>query len=133
MKALGLTVLGILATAGAVAIVVLVSARLDSHTATFLTYDALKASGLVERGWVPIGLPPSTRHIEESHDVSANSGSATFEYDPVDTQLTRQNCKTVIENAAGSKFLCPPFEKQAFVVVLAKSGKGTWVLISDAI
>jgi hypothetical protein len=91
MKALGLIVLGIFAVVGAAAIVIFSLARFDSQTSSFATFAQLKASGLIERGWIPDGLPASARQIEESHDVSANSGSATFDYDPVDTASTRQS------------------------------------------
>jgi hypothetical protein len=129
MKRLGLAIM-LFAALGLAAVATFALSALTTQESRFETYDALVASGLVERGWVPAGLPRSVRSINEYHDVSANSARASFQYDPKDMQTTRQTCKALIETERGATFLCPPFDGQVFIVVLKTDGRGTWELVN---
>lgn len=132
MKLLGLAVLGVFAAIGALAIAGFALAALSTQDSSFETYEGLASSGLVERGWVPEGIPRSVRSIKELHDISANTARASFAYDPADVQTTRQICKVLVESKKGATFLCPPFDGRAFIVVLRVDGKGSWELV-DAV
>ena len=90
--------LGVFAAIGALALAVFVLSALSTQDSTFETYEGLASSGLAERGWVPAGIPRSARSIKESHDVSANTGRASFAYDPKDVLTTRQTCKVLVES-----------------------------------
>ncbi len=133
MRTLSRIVVAVLAALGALHLVTLVISALENKTSSFLTYQELMSSDLVGKGWIPDGLPPSTHDVSESHDVSSGSGSASFRFDPRDTAATRKRCKLLAESPGGAKFLCPPFGGSSFVVVLGRSGRGSWELYSDAI
>jgi hypothetical protein len=133
MKTFAIIVVGLFAAIGVVAVALSTLARYEQQTSQFSTYDELKASGLIERGWVPSHIPTTARDISESHDVSSNSGSAAFTFDPADTALTSANCTLLSNNSRGAQYLCPPFEGSTFIVVLRNDGRGSWSLIHDAI
>ena len=133
MKTLGLIVLAIFSAIGAVAVAFVAWNHYESQSSSFASYVDVKASGLIEHGWVPEQLPRSAQSIEESHDVSASVGGGSFHYDPADTTTTAASCKVLSTSTLGSKFLCPPFDGGSYVVVLRKDGTGSWTLLSDAI
>jgi hypothetical protein len=133
MRALFTIVVGLFAAIGVVAVALFMLAHYEQQASEFATYDDLKASGLIEKGWIPSYIPTSARNISESHDVSANSGGAAFTFDPADTALTNANCTLLSKSSKGAQYLCPPFEGSTFIVVLRNDGRGSWSLIHDAI
>jgi hypothetical protein len=133
MRRFGLVVLWIFALAGAVMVGSLALVQIENQSSHFANYDELKASGLIERGWIPEHIPRSVKSVNESHDVSSYSGGGTFTYDPSDTAIIQGKCQRLAETERGSKFLCPPHDGKSFLVVLRVDGSGSWELISDAI
>ena len=133
MKTLGLIVVGIFGIVGVAASAYFALSAYDSRSTRFASYQDLVRSDLIEHGWVPADLPRSARGIEESHDVSANTGGGSFRYDPADAETISKNCRILRSTERGSKFLCPPFDEASFVIVLRTDGSGNWFLLSDAI
>jgi hypothetical protein len=76
MKTAALIALVVLALIGVFALGVFGVAHFENPSSRFSTYEELKGSGLIERGWVPEFLPRSATDIAESHDVDTNRGWA---------------------------------------------------------
>src|SRR5262245_51035473 len=110
MKTIAYIVVGLFALVGVVATALFALAGSEEQSSSFATYDELVASGLPERGWIPSHIPRSARNISESHDVSSNSGGATFTFDPTDTALTTANCTLLSRNSRGAQYFCPAFD-----------------------
>ncbi len=46
---------------------------------TFSNYDTIEAAQeMIEKGWVPSGLPDEITDIHETHDLETNKGNGTF-------------------------------------------------------
>jgi hypothetical protein len=133
MKTAALIALAILALIGVFALGVFATAHFENQSSRFSTYDELRASGLIERGWVPEFLPRSATDIEESHDLDTNRGWASFKYKAGDTAAADQGCQLLHRTNEGSKYLCPPFEGQTAILVLRASGVGTLTMHADEI
>ena len=54
----------------------------DVVTETYATVEEAVSAGAVERGWVPRGLPPSTRELREAHDIDSNRRWGLFNFPP---------------------------------------------------
>lgn len=85
MRTAGFVALVALALVGVFALGLFGLAHFENPSSHFETYEELKASGLIERGWVPEQLPRSATAIEESHDIDTNHGRASFKYKMTDT------------------------------------------------
>jgi len=85
-----MVVVGLFAAIGVVAVFLFAVARFEQQSSEFATYDELKASGLIERGWIASYIPRSARNISESHDVSSNAGGAAFTSRLCGTVMLRQ-------------------------------------------
>jgi hypothetical protein len=133
MKTVALITLAVLALIGVFALGVFAVAHFENPSSRFSTYDELRASGLIERGWVPEFLPRSATDIEESHDLDTNRGWASFKYKAGDTVAADEGCKLLHRTNEGSKYLCPPFEAQTAILVLRASGTGTLTMHPDEI
>ena len=46
----------------------------------FKNYDEAKASGLMERGWIPTYIPKSSTEIRETHNIDTNRVQMTFQF-----------------------------------------------------
>jgi hypothetical protein len=62
---------------------------LDVVTESYATLDEAVAAGAVERGWIPAGLPASTREIREAHDLDTSRRWGLFNFDPADGNAVR--------------------------------------------
>lgn len=118
MKTIGFGILAIFAIVGMCVVGIASWGYFESGSSTFATYKELEAPGLIERGWFPDCLPRSATDIEESHDVSSNSARASFKFNAGDTASIRGACKLLLESAAGTKYICPPFERQTSILIL---------------
>jgi hypothetical protein len=125
MKVLLQLVVGILALIGALAIGVLILGRLENPKSQFATYAELKDSGLMERGWLPAFLPSSIHDITEQHDIDTNHVWADFRYDPSDISAFAANCTSLVTSPSGSKYLCPPYDRETTIVILRADGSAT--------
>jgi hypothetical protein len=61
------------------------SETFESH---FETYQQLKESELINRGWVPTFIPESAYDIHETHRVDVGRVNVRFRFKPGDTRLT---------------------------------------------
>lgn len=91
----------------------------------FATYDELKASDLIDKGWLPPFLPRSITEISETHSIDSSRVWATFRYDVRDHSEVERACRLVLKSPAGAKYICPPFEKQTTVLILKVDGTGS--------
>jgi hypothetical protein len=133
MKVAALIALVVLALVGVLALGFIGIAHFENPSSQFGTYDELRASGLIERGWVPDYLPRSATEIEESHDIDTNRGWASFKYKIGDTAAADQGCRLLHQTKEGRKYLCPPFEKQTAILVLRADGGGYLTMHADEI
>lgn len=62
---------------------------LDVVTESYATLDEAVAAGAVERGWVPEGLPASTREIREAHDLDTSRRWGLFNFEQKDANTVR--------------------------------------------
>ena len=58
----------------------------------FSSYEEVKASGLIEKGWIPPFIPESSFNIKEQHDLDTNTVTMSFEYDVNDKEKTKAAC-----------------------------------------
>jgi hypothetical protein len=72
----------------------------------FDDYAAVKASGLIERGWIPPYIPKSVTNVVEQHDLDSNDVTMSFTYRIGDTASTRQACGHEKTLRNGLRVLC---------------------------
>jgi hypothetical protein len=59
----------------------------DVVTESYATLADAVNAGAVERGWVPLGLPPSTQDLREAHDLDTNRRWGLFNFAPAEGEL----------------------------------------------
>ena len=133
MKTAGFVALLTFALVGVFALGLFGLAHFENPSSHFRTYEELKASGLIERGWVPEQLPRSATAIEESHDIDTNHGWAFFKYKMGDTAAADEGCQLLHQTTEGRKYLCPPFGRQTSILVLKADGTGLIRMDADEI
>ena len=133
MKTAGLVTLVALALVGVCALGLLGLAHFENPSSHLRTYEELRASGLIERGWVPEQLPRSATAIEESHDLDTNQGWASFKYKMGDTAAADEGCQLLHQTKEGRKYLCPPLGRQTAILVLKADGTGFVRMDADEI
>lgn len=133
MRTAGFVALVALALVGAFALGLFGLAHFENPSSHFETYEELKASGLIERGWVPEQLPRSATAIEESHDIDTNHGRASFKYKMTDTAAADAGCQLLHQTNEGRKYVCPPFGRQTAILVLMADGTGFVRMDADEI
>jgi hypothetical protein len=67
-------------------------------TGTYATLDEARAAGAVANGYLPDGLPPSTREIREAHDPGSRDHWALFSFSPAEAESLR----AIVGNAEAS-------------------------------
>ncbi len=65
------------------------SETFESH---FETYQQLKESELINKGWVPNIIPKSAYDIHERHKVDVGRVNVSFRFQPDDTKEIEANC-----------------------------------------
>lgn len=115
----------ILALIGVVSLGVRVIGYAENPESHFSNYNDLAASDLISKGWLPPYLPKSISDITETHNIDSGRVWATFKYDPMDISSIEDACQTIFNSTEGKKYVCPPYEKQATIVVLKKDGQGS--------
>ena len=58
-------------------------------TEQYATLQEAEASGAVERGWLPRGLPPGAHEIREAHDLDSNRRWGLFSFSQRDGDTLR--------------------------------------------
>lgn len=74
------------------------SETFESH---FETYQELKESELMNKGWVPSIIPKSAYNIYEKHKVDVGRVNVSFRFQPDDTKEIEENC--TITNSSDTK------------------------------
>jgi hypothetical protein len=133
MKIAGIAALVIFALIGAVVTGAFALAHFENPSSFFRTYDELRVSGLIERGWVSEYLPRSATEIEESHDIDTNRGWTSFKYRAGDASVADARCRLLHKTNKGAKYLCPPYGQSTFILVLRADGTGYVELHSNEI
>ncbi len=90
----------------------------------FDNYAAVKASGLIEGGWIPPYIPKSVTDIVEQHDLDSNDVTMSFTYQVGDTASTRQACDHEKAVRNGIRFVCA-YDSSQVIITLYNDGKGT--------
>jgi hypothetical protein len=96
---------------------------IENPKSHFENYDEAKASGLMERGWIPTFIPKSSTEIREIHNIDTNRVRMTFKFSPGDTKEIIKNCITEKETKDASQFKCKYFGNN-IRVVLNSDGTG---------
>ncbi|MDR0587978.1 MAG: hypothetical protein LBG61_03260 [Burkholderiales bacterium] len=64
----------------------------DYSESTFSDYIALKDSGIMERGWVPLFISPSVTNIHERHNIDTNEVWIKYSYSPSKPSFEMNSC-----------------------------------------
>ena len=72
------------------------SSALDS---TYANLDELKSDGAMERGWVPLWVPQTSRIILESHDVDTSVSSLRLSFAPTEGWSVPSTCAPAAADA----------------------------------
>ena len=89
--------------------VILISAWFNAAMtpkSNFANYAEAKASGIMDRGWVPHWIPKSATDIHEQHDLDTNWVKMTFNYALDDVDNLRLACQSEVAIANGVEFKC---------------------------
>ena len=78
----------------------------ERPTSEFSSYEEVKTSGFIEKGWIPPFIPESSFNIKEQHDLDSNTVTMSFQYNVNDKEKTRSSCylEKGIDN--GIEFKC---------------------------
>ena len=95
----------------------------ENPTSYFSDYSKAKASGIMDRGWIPTYIPKSSTDIRETHNIDTNIVKMTFKYLVGDTKDIEKNCtaKKISENIL--QYECVYFESDVFIE-LRSDGSG---------
>ena len=99
----------------------------------FENYDKMKASGIIEAGWVPYYFPRSATDIHEQHDLDTNQVNIDFKYKKEDIKELQKICTTLFENDEGYKFICPPYDERSSIFNLHSDGVGYYSSASEGL
>jgi len=97
---------------------------LDNVRTTFPDYEKMKASGIIERGWVPAYLPKSSKSISEHHNIDTNRVQMSFDYDIDEKPEAELLCTKLVSNDKGRKYVCPPYSGVTSILTLREDGTG---------
>ena len=57
--------------------------------------QAAKDAGAIERGWIPVWIPPTSYDLRETHDLDSNRSMLAFKYSPRDAPRPLDVCAEV--------------------------------------
>lgn len=100
---------------------------LENPKSEFATFEEMESAGLIARGWLPEYFPKSATRIREGHNIDTNRVWATFRHDQSDTKSIEEVCLKIAETAAGSKFLCPPYESRTSTLIFRNDGEAYYL------
>lgn len=102
------------------------SETFDSH---FETYQKLKESELIGKGWVPSIIPKSAYDIHERHKVDVASVYVSFRFQPDDTTEVEANC--TIASSGDTKIRSYRCKHGDEMVLVRLSADGTGEILSE--
>lgn len=97
------------------------SETFESH---FQTYQQLKESELINKGWVPNFIPKSSYDIDETHNVDVGLVNVRFRFLPGDTQEIETGCTIASNSDAMTRYYRCKYENDVVVVRLSADGQG---------
>jgi hypothetical protein len=97
------------------------SETFESH---FETYQQLKESELINKGWVPDFIPKSAYDIDETHTVDAGRVNVRFRFLPGDTKEIETVCTLASNNDANTRYYRCKYENDMVVVRIRADGQG---------
>ena len=83
--------------------------RAETPESYFKNYEEAKASGLMDKGWIPTFIPQSSTDIYEQHNIDANWVRMRFKYRVDDKSATRLACNNEVAIENGVQFNCEYF------------------------
>ena len=90
---------------------------LEEAKSEFANYAEAKASGIMDKGWVPTYIPKSAVDIQEQHDIDTNWVKMTFKYTIGDIEDTKKACKSMEYIDGGIKFNCVYFSNNVSIIL----------------
>jgi hypothetical protein len=109
MKVLKISVFVIIIVAGILIITYQIMLHGERPKSEFSNYDEARASGLMDKGWIPTFIPKSSNNIKEQHDLDTNWVKMSFNYDISDKEDTRRACDSEHTIEGGIEFKCSYF------------------------
>lgn len=67
----------------------------DNVSSFYASYEDLKRSGAIERGWIPSWLPPGIHHIYELDNLDSGQTWCRFDFTDADAIVLRNQLKAV--------------------------------------
>lgn len=107
--------------------------RTESPRSTFATFEEMKASGLIARGWLPEFLPRSATEIQETHDIDTNRVQASFKYDITDVESVEEACERVSHDERGSLYVCRGVPAGSASLFLGRDGTAHCLSPADGV
>ena len=105
----------------------------DTYKNHFADYEQMKASGLMEKGWIPDYIPRSAIDINERHSLDTNEVNMSFKYNFTDAEKAVTGCMLLEKNERGLKLLCPPHDGSTDILVLRRDGIGYYHSYNDGL
>ena len=96
----------------------------EKSASHFETYQQLKESELIDKGWVPRIIPKSSYDIHERHRVDVGRVNVKFRFKPGDTKEIEAGCIIVDNGDANIRTYRCNHGREMVIVKLADDGKG---------
>ena len=97
---------------------------LETYESHFETYQQLKESELIGKGWVPSFIPRSAYDIHERHKVDVGRVNVRFRFRPGDTKEIEANCTKVKTDDTNTQHYRCKHGNDMVVVRLGADGRG---------
>ncbi len=91
-----------LRAASVVLLIVAACTGRNVQTATYATYGEARASGAVDKGWVPSVLPENAYELRAAYDVGGDQRWGLFNFQPQDQDALRSILETEEISLAGT-------------------------------
>ena len=86
--------------------------RAENPESYFDDYEEAKASGIMDKGWIPTFIPKSSTEIYEQHNIDINWVRMRFKYRIGDMSATRNACSNEVAIKNGVQFICEYFNNK---------------------
>ena len=97
---------------------------LETYESHFETYQQLKESELIGKGWVPSFIPRSAYDIHERHKVDVGRVNVRFRFRPGDTKEIEATCTKVKTDDTNTQHYRCKHGNDMVVVRLGADGRG---------
>jgi len=107
--------------------------RLENPKSSFVNFNELAESGLIERGWLPSYFPKSATNIFEQHNIDTNEVFASFNYLTSDIASLLKYCSLLSKTDLSQKLACSAKYEHTYIFVLNKNGSGKFYSVYNGI